>query len=419
MKKPMALCISALLLAGIAGCTSQSDDAARQQAFFEMMNQMDLQNSSQAPVQTSYAYVVEPAESSQAGITIRNAVDGPSASPTPALSSVIEETSAASPNPTLASQSVPASDENYAESSFGAFSPDAYVLRQAAFGMDYPAIAYTEGESSMQQDENGRFFYAYHGISVFENLDYDGEIRYFINDGEKVNAIAYLFPYSSTDGQVSGEELNAIAQELTTRYGQPENAELGGEASSWPGSQGDFDPAIVAAALNAGNLTYDIHWQSGHTAIDAHFFATASETQEQNSGVQIEWSLQPNNTAISNTTVDDTETIRPVASPSARLTSRALSKVYDDNTLAADIQLTGQDIEVSGRIESITRDEDDTPIVTFEQRSTVTYGVICQFADVDVLNLIGLKKGDSISIIGHVTGTRDHAIVLDNCRLAQ
>lgn len=81
--------------------------------------------------------------------------------------------------------------------------------------------------------------------------------------------------------------------------------------------------------------------------------------------------------------------------------AEALYKIYDANEVAADEQLKGKRLVVTGRVGTISKDMFGNPYVTI---GSMLHGAQCSFPGNQQASLSSLRKGQLLSVAGTVDG---------------
>jgi len=104
------------------------------------------------------------------------------------------------------------------------------------------------------------------------------------------------------------------------------------------------------------------------------------------------------------------------STPDLKLSSKTLFNEYHENEVAADKKYKGKRIQVSGKVESITKDILDNNIVSLTGDGYFST-VMCTLESEDVA--ASLKKGSSYSLNCTCEGMIVGSVQMKNCSLAQ
>lgn len=110
--------------------------------------------------------------------------------------------------------------------------------------------------------------------------------------------------------------------------------------------------------------------------------------------------------------VSQTQEEEAPAPEAIKVTPNILITEYEANGVAADAKYKGNLVEVTGIVGSIDKDILDTPYIAFES-SNIINSVQCMFEKGDESVLATIKKGQSITLRGEVTGQLMNVIVRD------
>jgi hypothetical protein len=106
-------------------------------------------------------------------------------------------------------------------------------------------------------------------------------------------------------------------------------------------------------------------------------------------------------------------------------TSRDLFNAYEANVVAADQKYKGKPLVLKGLVDAIDRDGLGMSIVANDSGSYPP-SIECRFHDSTREQLASVKKGQTVTVVGTVTGSRQDArawqkvvVTLDGCRLAR
>lgn len=97
------------------------------------------------------------------------------------------------------------------------------------------------------------------------------------------------------------------------------------------------------------------------------------------------------------------------------VTAIKLSEEYDANKVAADAKYKDKRLKVMGIIDGIGKDILDNPYVTLEGMPNRLFGVQCMFPKSKEQELINLKKGQGITLVGKMSGEMIGNVVLREC----
>lgn len=120
-------------------------------------------------------------------------------------------------------------------------------------------------------------------------------------------------------------------------------------------------------------------------------------------------------TTSSNTAVNtqEVEESTPAPAPEAiKVTPSTLISEYEANGVAADAKYKDKLVEITGIVRSIDKDILDTPYIALET-SEILSGVQCMFEKGDEAKLANVKKGQSITLQGNLSGKLGNVIVRD------
>ena len=107
----------------------------------------------------------------------------------------------------------------------------------------------------------------------------------------------------------------------------------------------------------------------------------------------------------------------PVPVEYPHFTAAELSTKFEDNEIAAEAELEGKEIQVTGKIEEISESIWGTPYVSLRADSYGFEIIECYFSRDQKGELAGLKTGNSVTIQG-TCGTMDFTIIsVDDCKL--
>lgn len=111
-----------------------------------------------------------------------------------------------------------------------------------------------------------------------------------------------------------------------------------------------------------------------------------------------------------------TKTQPEVKVPAIKLSAQTLLQAYKDNEVNGDTLYKGKLVEVSGTIETIGKDILDDPYITFKNIDPYAVdNVQCMFNKTDEGILAQLKKGETITIQGTVSGMTIGNVVISDC----
>ncbi len=126
-----------------------------------------------------------------------------------------------------------------------------------------------------------------------------------------------------------------------------------------------------------------------------------------------------NNVSQKNNTVKDKTSNQEVDKEIEyiEITAVELSRDYDNNKVAADAKYEDKDLKITGIINDIGKDIMDTPYVALDGLETRLFGVQCMFPRNDESQLVDLSKGQSITLIGKLSGEIIGSVILKNCSI--
>jgi hypothetical protein len=97
-----------------------------------------------------------------------------------------------------------------------------------------------------------------------------------------------------------------------------------------------------------------------------------------------------------------------------------LVDAYDANEVAADRRFKGELVAVRGRIRNVGRDLLNTPYVSLTTGEKLSFrGVQCFFAEADADNLVHLRKGETVTILGTCDGLMGNVLLKDCAVVAE
>jgi hypothetical protein len=99
-----------------------------------------------------------------------------------------------------------------------------------------------------------------------------------------------------------------------------------------------------------------------------------------------------------------------------KITSSALMKAYTDNEVNADNLYKGKHIEITDVVQSIGKDIMDNAYITFAGNSNTFGDIQCMFPKTAESEIGLLKKGQTITIQGDVSGKLGN-IIVENCTI--
>jgi len=105
--------------------------------------------------------------------------------------------------------------------------------------------------------------------------------------------------------------------------------------------------------------------------------------------------------------------------PTIVVTADKLMSDYTANEVAADAKYKNNTVQVSGIVDSIGKDILDTPYISLKTGGQYSFTVVqCMFAKSDESALATVSKGQSMTLIGQVTGKLSN-VILNGCRIAK
>lgn len=105
----------------------------------------------------------------------------------------------------------------------------------------------------------------------------------------------------------------------------------------------------------------------------------------------------------------------PVPVEYPRFTAAELYKRFEDNEIAAEAELEGKEIQITGKIESISESIWGTPYVSLQADSYGFKTIQCYFAKEQKSDLAKLKAGNKVAIQGTCGTMGFMSVEVDNC----
>lgn len=106
----------------------------------------------------------------------------------------------------------------------------------------------------------------------------------------------------------------------------------------------------------------------------------------------------------------------PPESAEVMVDASTLTSEYNSNEIAADQKYKGKLVEVTGRVDSISKDITGAPYVSLREEYSFE-GVQCMFERENEGILVNLAKGDFVTLRGQVAGFSIGQVVLRGCAL--
>ncbi len=112
---------------------------------------------------------------------------------------------------------------------------------------------------------------------------------------------------------------------------------------------------------------------------------------------------------------DTTEPVKPATDEIIEISASDLFAEYQNNSVAADQKYKGKKLKVTGTINDIGKDIADDTYITIET-GEMFYEIQCYFLDSELDDVAGLKKGDSVTLIGTCDGMSIN-VILKRCEI--
>lgn len=100
-----------------------------------------------------------------------------------------------------------------------------------------------------------------------------------------------------------------------------------------------------------------------------------------------------------------------------KLKAETLRQAYKANEVNGDNLYKGKLVEISGTVDSIGKDVMKEAYITFETPESVSFDKVqCMFNQTEEAGLAQLKKGQSITVQGTVSGATIGSVIVKNCK---
>lgn len=106
--------------------------------------------------------------------------------------------------------------------------------------------------------------------------------------------------------------------------------------------------------------------------------------------------------------------------PTLDVSAKQLVKAYKDNEIAADERYEDKVVRIKGKVESIDKGVFGGLSVTLDGGFLSFGNVVCEFGGSETDSLSKLKKGESVTVVGRVTGRTLNSgqdVNVEDCRI--
>lgn len=126
-----------------------------------------------------------------------------------------------------------------------------------------------------------------------------------------------------------------------------------------------------------------------------------------------------NTVSDTNAVANPAPVVQAPAQPTIIVTADKIMSDYTANEVSADAKYKNNTVQVSGIVDSIGKDIMDTPYISLHTGGEYSFSVVqCMFAKSDEPALSNVSKGQSITLIGQVTGKLGN-VILNGCRITK
>ena len=124
--------------------------------------------------------------------------------------------------------------------------------------------------------------------------------------------------------------------------------------------------------------------------------------------------IKPSNTSdsVKNTNTSESKTVEVPKEEMVSVTATKMIADYKANEVSADAMYKGKMVEVKGLVSSIGKDILDTPYIALTNGDQYAFeSVQCMFMKTQESELVNVKKGQSITLKGRVSGKLGNIII--------